>query len=97
MFRTVALSIIRSFSLYTQQWHMSYKFADSLRVGSGRNCSSVLSIRSVTCVGVQVCFCDIGRKARSLKQARFKAITVFAAVLGPINRGATQSLLLFAV
>jgi hypothetical protein len=31
MFRTVSLSIIRSFSLYTQQWCMSYSFADSLR------------------------------------------------------------------
>jgi hypothetical protein len=29
MFRTVPLSIIRSFSLYTQQWYMSYRFADS--------------------------------------------------------------------
>jgi hypothetical protein len=27
MFRTVPLSIIRSFSLYTQQWYMSYWFA----------------------------------------------------------------------
>ena len=34
MFQTVSLSIIRSFSLYTQQWYMSY----SLRAGSGRNC-----------------------------------------------------------
>ena len=42
MFRTVPLSIIRRFSLYTQQWHTSYRFADSLRAGSGRNCSSVL-------------------------------------------------------
>ena len=31
MFRTVPLSIIRSFSLYTQQCYMSYRFADSLR------------------------------------------------------------------
>jgi len=31
MFRAVPLSIIRSFSLYTQQWYMSYRFADSLR------------------------------------------------------------------
>ena len=38
MYRTVSLSIIRSFSLYTQQWYMSYRFADSLRAGSGRNC-----------------------------------------------------------
>jgi len=27
-FRTVPLSIIRSFSLYTKQWHMSYRIAD---------------------------------------------------------------------
>jgi len=31
MFRTVPLSIIRTFSLYTQQWYMSYRFADSLQ------------------------------------------------------------------
>ena len=37
MFRTVSLSIISSFSLYTQQWYMSYRFADSLRAGSGRS------------------------------------------------------------
>jgi len=29
MFRTVPLPIIRSFSLYTQQWYMSKTFADS--------------------------------------------------------------------
>ena len=29
MFRTFPLSIIRSFSLYTQQWCMSHRFADS--------------------------------------------------------------------
>jgi len=37
MFRTVPLSIIRSFSLYTQQLYMSYRFADSLQTGSGWN------------------------------------------------------------
>jgi len=37
MFRTIPLSIIRSFSLYTKKWYMSYKFAVSLRAGSGRN------------------------------------------------------------
>ena len=42
MFRTVPLSIIRSSSLYTQQWCMSYSFALSLRAGSGGNCRSVL-------------------------------------------------------
>jgi len=35
MFRTVPLSIIRSYSLYIQQWYISYRFADSLRAGSG--------------------------------------------------------------
>jgi len=30
MFRTVPLSIITSFSLYTQQWYMSYRFARKL-------------------------------------------------------------------
>jgi len=43
MFRTVPLYIVRSFSLYTQQWYMSY----SLRAGSGRNpfwsCSQAVS------------------------------------------------------
>jgi len=29
MFRTVPLSIIRRFSLYTQQWYMLYRYADS--------------------------------------------------------------------
>ena len=38
MFRTVPLSIIRRFPLYTQQWYVSYRFADSLRAGSGWNC-----------------------------------------------------------
>jgi hypothetical protein len=41
MFRTVPLSIIRSYSLYIQQWYMSYRFVDSFRAaGSGWNCSS---------------------------------------------------------
>jgi len=34
IFRTVPLSIIRSFSLYTQQWYMSYRFLDSLWAGA---------------------------------------------------------------
>ena len=37
MFQTVPVSIISSFSLYTQQRCMSYRFADSLRAGSGWN------------------------------------------------------------
>jgi len=34
MFRTVSLSIIRSFGLHTQQWYMSYKSANTLWAGS---------------------------------------------------------------
>ena len=37
MFQIVPLSIFRSFSLYTQQWYMSYNFADSLQARQ-RNC-----------------------------------------------------------
>jgi len=37
MFQTVPLSIITSFPQYIQQWYMSYRFADSLRAGSGWN------------------------------------------------------------
>jgi len=40
MFRTVPLSVIRSLALYTQQWYMSYRFAASLRAGSGHEESS---------------------------------------------------------
>jgi hypothetical protein len=35
-FRTVLLSMIRSYPLYTQQWCMSYRFIDCFRAaGSG--------------------------------------------------------------
>ena len=45
MFRTLPLSIIRSFLLYTQHWYMSNKFADSLRAGSvpSWSCSQAVS------------------------------------------------------
>jgi hypothetical protein len=42
MFRAIPLSIIRSFSLYTQQRYISCRFADSYRAGSGWNCLSIL-------------------------------------------------------
>ena len=60
MFRTVLLSIIRSFSLYAQQWYMSYRFADSLRAGSGRNCSIVVStdIATNNHTGYGDCLCS---------------------------------------
>jgi len=48
MLRTVPLSIIRSFSQYTQQWFMSYRFADSLRAGCQRNLYVLLCLHSLT-------------------------------------------------
>jgi hypothetical protein len=35
MFRTVPLSIVRTYSLYTQLWYMSYRFVDSFRAATG--------------------------------------------------------------
>jgi len=51
MFRTILLSIIRSFSLYTQKWYMSYKFVDSFPVASGWN-----SVPSWSC-SIAICVC----------------------------------------
>jgi len=61
MFRTVPLSIIRSFSLYTQQWDTSYRFADSLRAGLGRN--SVL----ILLVGAELVHADTDRQDEANK------------------------------
>jgi len=58
MFRTVPLSIIGSFSQYTQQLCMSYRFADSLQAGSGRNCSSVL-ILLASCMTYTIPVCTV--------------------------------------
>jgi len=62
MFRTVPLSIIRSFSLCTQQWCMTYGLDYSLRAGSGRNCSSVLILLAScqqTCVTCTIAVCTV--------------------------------------
>jgi len=44
LFRTIPLSIIRSFSLYTQQCYNPYNFANSLQGGSG--CSILILFAS---------------------------------------------------
>ena len=46
VFRTVPLSIIRSFSLYTQQWHMSYRFADNSQAVSKPVCIAVYTVKN---------------------------------------------------
>jgi len=51
MVRTVPLSIIRSLSLYTQQWYMSY----SLRAGSGRSVLILLASYQQTCMTSLLC------------------------------------------
>jgi len=50
MFQTVPLSIIRSFSLYTQQWYMSYRFAD--RVELSASCQQ-------TCMAYTIAVCTV--------------------------------------
>jgi hypothetical protein len=59
MFQTVPLSIIRSFSLYTQQWYMSFRFADSLQAGSG--CSFLILLTSClqTCMTYTIVVCTV--------------------------------------
>jgi len=59
MFRTVPLSIIRSFSLYTQQWYMSYRFADSLRAGA--KCSILILLASCpqNCMTYTIAVCTV--------------------------------------
>jgi hypothetical protein len=42
MFRTVYMSIIRSFSLYTQQWGRSYRFVGSFRAAGSGYCILIL-------------------------------------------------------
>ena len=59
MFRTVPLSIISSFSLYIQQWYMSYRFADGLRTGSGWNILILLASCQQTCMTYTIAVCTV--------------------------------------
>jgi len=59
MFRTVPLSIISSFSLYTQQCCMSYRFADSLRAGSGRSILILIARCQQTCITYTIAVCTV--------------------------------------
>jgi len=55
MFRTVPLSIIRSFALYKQQWYVSY----SLRAGSGRNWSRPDPARKLSANLLDIYHCSV--------------------------------------
>ena len=47
MFWTVHLSVVRSFSLYTQECYMSYRFVDSLQAGLGWSSILILLAKAV--------------------------------------------------
>jgi hypothetical protein len=58
-FRTVPPSIIRSFPLYTQQWYMSYSFADSLQAGSGCYILIMLASCLQNCMTYTIAVCTV--------------------------------------
>jgi len=57
MFQTVPLSTIGGFSLYTRQWYMSYRFADSLRAGSGCSILILLASGQQACMTYTIAVC----------------------------------------
>ena len=69
MLRTVPLSIIRSFSLHTRQWYMSYRFADKLctrsgcadNLQAGSGCSILILFASCqqTCMTYTIAVCTV--------------------------------------
>jgi hypothetical protein len=59
MFRKVHLSIIRSFSLYTQQWYTSYQFADSSQAGSGCSILILLASCQQTVITYTIAVCTV--------------------------------------
>jgi len=59
MFRTVSLSIIRSFSLYTQEWYMSYRFTVSSHAGSGYSVLILLASCQQTCMTYTIAACTV--------------------------------------
>ena len=62
MFRTVALSIIRSFSLYTQQWYMSHRLQLQLesRIRTELSCVLILlASYQQTCMTYTIAVCTV--------------------------------------
>jgi len=60
MFRTIPLSIIRSFSLYTQQWYMSYRlqlqFTSRIRTELSSDMSLLVSCQQ-NCMTYTIAVC----------------------------------------
>jgi hypothetical protein len=59
MFQTVPLSIIRSYSLHTQQWYMSYRFVGSLQAGSGCSIPILLASCQQNCMTYTIAVCTV--------------------------------------
>jgi hypothetical protein len=59
MFWAVPLSIIRSYSLFTQQWYMSYSFVDSFRAGSGCSIPILLESCLQICMTYTIAECTV--------------------------------------
>ena len=59
MFRTVPLSISSSFSLYTQQWCMSHRFADIFRAVSRFSILILLANCQQTCMTYTIAVCTV--------------------------------------
>jgi hypothetical protein len=66
--RAVPLFIIRSFSLYTQQWHMSYRFVDSSWAGSGWKILILLKRCLQTYVAYAIAVCIVKNLLHAVAQ-----------------------------
>jgi hypothetical protein len=60
VFRTVPLSIIRSFPLDKRQWYMSYRFADSLRAGLPTSCQQTCMTYTILVYSEKLLMMDRG-------------------------------------
>jgi hypothetical protein len=75
MFRTVPLSIIRTFSLYTQQWYMSYMSADIYHCCVYSDCEQEHLLLHTSCqqtfmtYTIVVCTVIVSRSIYSCSQA----------------------------
>jgi len=84
MFRTLPLSIISRFSLYTQQWYMSYRFADSLWVGSGLNWSCSQPVWHIPLLCIQWKTAD-DRQMNCPKHVEFYYKNKFEKLVNPVG------------
>jgi hypothetical protein len=89
MFRTVPLSIIRRFSLYTQQWHMSYRFADSL-LASQKNCMTY-TIAVCTVKNSWWCIEELSETCRVVFQNKFEKLVPLVGFIIRIYHDALSS------